>query len=141
MSVVEDSITLQVGVKALIQDHQGKYLFLKRVESFDGLSDQIWDIPGGRVDPHEALEVALAREIKEETGLSLESIQRIIGAQDIFVTQKGLHVVRLTYVVTAVGAVELSPEHSEHAWLVLDMLPETLDPYIRELLAELKGVQ
>ena len=87
--------TLQVGVKALIQNEAGEYLFIRRDPQKYPETDAHWDIPGGRIDPSEKLAEALAREIHEETGLVLTGISTLLAAQDIMVSSKDLHVVRL----------------------------------------------
>lgn len=122
---------LQVGVKILIRDKAGHFLFLKRSSKFNG-GFQMWDIPGGRIKPEEALPDALAREVSEETGLVLGNFSLLI-AQDIFVEAKSLHVVRLTYTGTAEGDVVLSDEHDEAKWFSLDEIrwKADLDPYIK----------
>ena len=42
---------LQVGVKALIKNDKGQYLFLRRSERMQAETEPHWDIPGGRIDP------------------------------------------------------------------------------------------
>lgn len=131
---------LQVGVKILIQSATGQYLMLKRSEVFEGESVPHWDIPGGRIEPDEALFDALRREVSEETGLSLSKDIRLIGAQDIFVKSKELHVVRLTYTGTAEGEVVVSDEHDSYEWMdgtAINLAKNQLDPYLRELLGAL----
>ena len=49
---------LQVGVKALIKNDKGQYLFLRRSERMQAETEPHWDIPGGRIDPAERLEQA-----------------------------------------------------------------------------------
>lgn len=126
---------LQVGVKALIKNDAGQYLFLRRSERMQAETEPHWDIPGGRIDPTERLQVALAREIMEETGMELTDEPRLVAAQDIMVEAKDLHVVRLTYVASAHGEITVSNEHQEHVWMTQDeALASHLDPYIREVL-------
>ena len=127
---------LQVGVKALIvQD--GKYLFLRRDKAFQW-GPQKWDIPGGRIKPEEALSDALIREVHEETGLELEQASVLLAAQDIFVPEKSLHVVRLTYSTVAVGSVVLSEEHDDYKWMTRDeaLAEPYIDSYLKEVLVE-----
>ena len=125
---------LQVGVKALIKNDKGQYLFLRRSERMQAETEPHWDIPGGRIDPAERLEQALAREIAEETNLTLSGVPQLIAAQDILVPAKDLHVVRLTYVANAHGEIAVSDEHQEYVWMTNEeALASHLDPYIREV--------
>lgn len=129
---------IQVGVKALIANTNDEYLFLERILPMNHETKPHLDIPGGRIESNEALEEALAREIKEETGLELVSIEKLLAAQDIFVLEKDLHVVRLTYAVSAHGKVQISDEHTRFVWLSLsDAKQQNLDTYIRKVLDSL----
>lgn len=110
---------LQVGVKAIIQNSEGKYLLLLRAEPFRGDSKCKWDIPGGRINTGEELHTALAREIAEETGLILMGSPELLIAQDIISGDK--HVVRLTYRAKAAGQIVLDPkEHTDFGWYTLE---------------------
>lgn len=130
---------LQVGVKALIQNSAGQYLFLQRSQAMDSEDEPSWDIPGGRINPHESLEDALAREIVEETGLHTQTTPTLIAAQDIFVTTKDLHVVRLTYTVACKeSSIKLSHEHTEYRWVSLDEAHTlNLEPYLKSVVTQL----
>lgn len=127
---------LQVGVKALIKNSQGKFLFLRRNPAIYPGKDVRWDIPGGRIDSGERLCDGLTREVFEETGLKVDvSSMKLVAAQDIFVAEKDLHAVRLTYYVQASGSVALSSEHTDSAWLSKqEVLADELDRYVREVL-------
>jgi len=87
---------LQVGVKALLKNKEGKYLLLRRSpEKYRELGGT-WDIVGGRIDPGSMLIENLKREIKEETSLDLQEEPKLVAAQDIL-RNSNTHVVRLTY--------------------------------------------
>lgn len=133
------TIELQVGVKALIQDHHHRYLALLRSTPHPGEAEPKWDIPGGRINPGEPTTEALAREIREETGLVLESIDNIAAVQDI-TRVPGRHVVRITYFVTCQpGTISLqASEHSAFQWVTiteLQQLPH--DTYLDPVFARL----
>ena len=117
---------LQVGVKALIKDGQGRYLFLKRTLPYESEAESRWDIPGGRIEPGELIWAALAREIKEETGLTIKGEPEIVYAQDIL-RLTGWHVVRLTFaVMIEPGKIKLDAtdpngtHHDDFAWVAPD---------------------
>ena len=126
---------LQVGVKVLLKNSDGKFLLLRRSEA--RYQSKKWDIPGGRINPGTSLGENLARELMEETGLTLTSEPRIIGAQDIFANPER-HVVRITYTGTADGEPKLSDEHTEYTWVTwseLKAMPiEELDRYVKALM-------
>ncbi|MFZ1258334.1 MAG: NUDIX domain-containing protein [Candidatus Saccharimonas sp.] len=111
-----DTLQLQVGVKALLFNSEGALLLLKSSKLRGENLVDIWDIPGGRIAPGEQLLDALAREIKEETGLTLASEPTLLTAQDIIPAGKNIHVIRLTYCTKATGSITLSDEHSDYAW-------------------------
>ena len=129
-------ITLQVGVKAFLENKDGKYLLLKRsAEKYKGTKGS-WDIVGGRIDPGTKLLDNLKREVKEETGLEIISEPQLIYAQDIILgTDK--HVVRLTYVASTKGEPIMdTSENVEFKWLTIDEISkqEDLDIYAAEIL-------
>lgn len=127
---------LQIGVKLLVQNHEGEYLFIKRTKLLQNESKVSWDIPGGRIESNEYLEAALKREVYEEIGYTLESPLLLINAQDIFVEAKDLHVVRLTYTTNVdVATVHLSDEHQDAVWLSLQNAKNSVtEPFLRKTL-------
>ena len=62
-------------VGAIVADGQGRLLMIKRGHD-PGAG--LWSIPGGRIEPGETDAEALAREMIEETGLTVE-VGRLIG--------------------------------------------------------------
>ncbi len=130
---MKQSNPLQVGVKALIFNREGNILVIKRNPVKYPNVENLWDIPGGRIDPKSTLEDNLKREIKEETGLN-PKILAIVAAQDIIKPE--IRVIRLTYVSyeTSLGnRVKLSDEHTEFKWVPIEFLTKINDSesYIR----------
>jgi 8-oxo-dGTP pyrophosphatase MutT (NUDIX family) len=127
---------LQVGVKVVLRNAEGKILILKRSEEKYGKTQGSWDIVGGRIDPGTPLLENLKREVEEETALALTSSPRLIAAQDI-IRGEEKHVVRLTYVAETEGEPKLDQvEHGEYKWVSFDELSaeEDLDFYTIELI-------
>jgi len=79
----------------------------------------------------------LKREVKEETGLALHQIPKLVAAQDILKVE-GRHVVRLTYMGEIEGDVKLNEESVEYKWFTAEDLykltEKELDGYFKELL-------
>lgn len=57
--------TYRISVKAVITDEAGRILLLKE-------ADGSWELPGGGLEHGEHAKEALAREITEETGLTVD---------------------------------------------------------------------
>jgi 8-oxo-dGTP diphosphatase len=103
-----------VAARAVVMDEGGRVLLIRRAGNVY-LDPGRWELPGGKMDHGEALEAALAREVGEETGLSVR-----VG--------KPFHVHQFTvdpFWVTCVtfacersgGEVHLSEEHDDFAWV------------------------
>lgn len=129
---------LQVGVKALLQNKEGKYLIIHRNPAKYPEAAHRWDIVGGRITPGAQLFENLKREVKEETNLDLIEEPRLIAAQDIL-RVPGKHVVRLTYVGVIEGEPKLDTEENiEYKWATLDEIRAIadMDSYFKELLEQ-----
>ncbi|MBI2506558.1 MAG: NUDIX domain-containing protein [Candidatus Colwellbacteria bacterium] len=128
---------LQVGVKILLKNAEGKYLLVRRsVEKYPEVGNHQWDIVGGRINLGIPLYENLKREINEEVALKLEKEPRLIAAQDIL-RIPGRHVVRLTYIGEIEGQPKLDlNEHSDFGWFTLEEMKrlEGLDLYFKEVL-------
>ena len=127
---------LQVGVKVILKNNEGKYLLIKRSPIKYPEVTNPWDIPGGRIDPGTSLMENLRREVKEETGLEIISEPKLLAAQDILRLPEK-HVVRLTYSAETAGEPVLdTTENIEYKWVTLSELKkqEKLDKYVKEVL-------
>lgn len=129
---------LQVGVKVLIRNDIGKFLFIQRSFPLPDGTGIKWDIPGGRINPDEKLADALRREVLEEIGVDFILGSRLLSAQDIIIPDVDLHVVRLTYTANLDKQVILGDEHQSMKWLTLNEVADIeVDPYLREVLDNL----
>jgi len=110
---------LFVGAKALIH-YEGKVLLLREsAEYIDGAEVGKWDVPGGRIEPHEEVRDGLVREVKEESGLTV-TVQKLLDVYDGFPTIQAekCHVVRLYFLCEAISnEVTLSVDHDAFEWI------------------------
>ncbi|MCL1902208.1 MAG: NUDIX domain-containing protein [Alphaproteobacteria bacterium] len=104
-----------VAVKAIIQK-DGKVLALKRSTRV-GVVPGTWDIPGGRIDFGETPIDAIAREIMEETGLSVK-IGTPWSTWTFMIDNSDVQVVGVTMLAEYIGGeIKLSDEHLEYRWI------------------------
>lgn len=132
-----EQITLQVGVKILLKNQEGKYLLIRRNPKKYPEVGPAWDIVGGRINAGLTLMENLKREVEEETKLEITSDPVLVAAQDIL-RVSGRHVVRLTYTGTTEGFPIIDEESLEYDWFSADqikaMSATDLDMYFKELL-------
>ncbi|MBN1489451.1 MAG: A/G-specific adenine glycosylase [Phycisphaerae bacterium] len=90
----------------------GKYLMGKRpVESMLG---GLWEFPGGKVEPGETHEAAVAREMKEETGLGVRVGRRLASVNHVY---SHFSVTLHLYACRAVRGRPRAIYHSELRWM------------------------
>jgi len=126
---------LQVGVKVLLRNPEGKYLLIRRA-SQEKNGPGKWDISGGRMNAGSTMMENLEREVMEETGLTMSSNPVVLGIQDMLWPDR--HVVRITHTGTVEGEPRLSEEHSEYRWATLEEIltfnEREFDAYLRKLI-------
>lgn len=101
-----------------------------------------WEFPGGKVEPGESAEAALAREITEELGCRIEVTGWLCGEAEIGTT----HLLRVATARLLEGEPEPAPhEHDAIRWLTgselgdVDWL-EPDRPFLPELRTLLRGL-
>ena len=96
-------MTPVVGVGAIVFDAAGRVLLVERGKP---PGEGLWTVPGGRLEHNETLAQAVAREVREETGLIVE-----VGALACVVERMGddFHFVILDYLATVDGPGDARP--------------------------------
>jgi ADP-ribose pyrophosphatase YjhB (NUDIX family) len=70
-TVIGNQKLIVPSVRAIIEDHDGKVLFIER------LGEGKWSMPAGAIELNESIYECLVREVKEETGLDVISAKAI----------------------------------------------------------------
>jgi len=105
----------RVAVRAIISDNSGRVLILQRTNTI--YSSGFWELPGGKVEYGETLEIALEQEVHEETGLEITDIRYFTYLDGIPENNKLPHFVTMIFTCIARGKVCLSEESSDFQWI------------------------
>jgi 8-oxo-dGTP diphosphatase len=106
------------GVKAIIRNNN-KFLIMHKKSWEKG----IWELPGGRMELGENAEETLAREIMEETGLTVTPLRLLDTWKFLTDACKITGVIYLCDKKD--GEIKLSHEHDEYKWVEFN--EETLE--------------
>jgi 8-oxo-dGTP diphosphatase len=116
----------RIGAFAIIRDDEGKYLSSLRRDM------NLWNLPGGGVEPFETPWVAVEREVEEETGLSVE----VVRLQGIYAKQESDTLVFSFECAVVSGELVLTDEAREHRFFSIEELPPNFPPKQRERLMD-----
>lgn len=109
----------RVACKTVIA-YKGKVLILREAVTYqDGTNIGKYGLPGGRIEPGEPYAVGLAREVQEETGLTVTIGEPVyVGEWSPVIQGVSHHIVAIFFACEAEGdAVSLSEEHDSYAWI------------------------
>ncbi|MYW69015.1 NUDIX domain-containing protein [Streptomyces sp. SID8379] len=104
-----------VVVAAALYDTDGRLLAARRSAPPE-LAGR-WELPGGKVEPGEAQEHALVRELREELGVEADPVARIPGEWPL---PKPGYVLRAWHCALRSGAPRPLQDHDELRWLTPD---------------------
>jgi len=93
--------------KVIIFDEDRNILILQRADHMKW-SPKKWDLPGGHLKNKETAKIAAKREVKEETGLSINKLAQIGEVGDITVFEA---------IVNKKSEVKLDDENSDYKWI------------------------
>ncbi len=120
-----------ISVYALIRNEKGEFLLLRRSEN-SRTNPGKWDLPGGKVNQAESLKEGVAREVWEETGISIAPGE-IAGEVTFELPRK--KVIAIVFNGGYVASdIKLSYEHIEYAWTSLEEIlgMKSLPAYFRD---------
>lgn len=119
-----------VAVDCIVQDSRGRVLLVRRLHPPPG-----WALPGGFVEPDETLEQAVARELLEETGLSLTDARQLHAYSGP--GRDPRHpMVSVVFTGRATGTPVASSDAADTAYFALDALPSDIAFDHRAILAD-----
>lgn len=127
--VLSETEPLQVVQAVVLRESSGAREVLLSVRSdLHG-----WELPGGQLEPGEAFEAGLVREVREETGLHV-AIERPVGS---YVRTGFRPHTALVYTCSVVGG-ELRPSHETPVlrWFPCGAPPDGLFPWYRKPLED-----
>jgi A/G-specific adenine glycosylase len=98
-----------------VVDRSGRVLITRRAES--AMLGGLWEFPGGKIRAGESAEAACRREIREETGLDVDVVERVAKVQHAYSHLKvKIDVFRCAY---RGGRVQLKGP-VDHRWILLE---------------------
>jgi ADP-ribose pyrophosphatase YjhB (NUDIX family) len=113
---------LGCGAAIVIED---RILLIQRLHAPEALH---WGLPGGKVEWLEPVTAAVAREVLEELGITIDPV-RLLCLCDQIDPAAGTHWLAPVYLVDAYGGEPRVMEPDKHAafgWFALDALPKPL---------------
>ena len=106
-------------MRGIIKNDAGEILILKRHPK-SKTDPEMWELPGGKVEPGENFVDALVREIKEETNLDVEVGDFGEAVQNDYSHKRTVQLIM--YLDNIKGEVKISEEHTDWMWASLEKI-------------------
>lgn len=113
---------MQLTVKAVVVDKDGRVLLLKRADK-EITNGSKYDLPGGGIEKGETVEKSLKRELNEELGLDNIEVGSIIRVSEYPEGHEKFDKLKALRFIAYYngGEIKLNPrEHSDYEWLNID---------------------
>ncbi|MCS1350132.1 NUDIX domain-containing protein [Mechercharimyces sp. CAU 1602] len=113
----------KIAAKAIIFEQEKVLVLTRSLAERRSSEHHGWDFPGGGLEPSELLMDGLAREVKEETGLTV----RVAGPAYIYdEVKEDKHLVVIKFsCYEPKGDVRLSEEHDRFEWIEMSKLDQS----------------
>lgn len=107
--------------RCLIRNAENQLLIIKRIDDDRWMGGK-WELPGGKLDINDDINIAIEREVLEETNLyvKITSILSYVNLSEIKTGKyKGLPYIEIVRKAEVIGnsKIKLSEEHSEYIWV------------------------
>lgn len=124
-----------ISVSLIATLPNGELVLIQRAD------DGGWSLPGGLIDRGKTLEQAAARELREETGLVLVNVDRLVGVYSAPDRDPRLHAVCIALAVTVTGNLQVGDRHEVQA--IASFPPDRLPagPYSHDHARQLQDYQ
>ncbi len=125
------------NVVAAVVCHKGKYLCMQKGKTKFEYTSYKWEFPGGKVEPGETKEQALARECREELAVTL-SVGEVF--MEVIHEYPDLTVRLTLFHATIADGVPQKLEHNDIHWIGVDEIPNyDFCPADKEVLRRLQN--
>lgn len=123
-----------VGVKALVLNENNEILLLRiNPKELKGNNPEHWDLPGGRIEGNDSIEVTLVKEIEEELGTRdieiIEHFDTLISNMKVPLENETVGLMLIVYKCKLLDnnmKFKLSSENLEYKWVTIDKAKELL---------------
>ena len=111
---MEHNKKIYFAVKAFIP-YEGKFLVMHKT----GVEEDLWELPGGRMEFGETAEETMVREALEETGLLVSPVRVLDTWNCVFENYQITGIIYLCKIKNS--EVRISDEHDKYKWVDVDI--------------------